>query len=117
MKFDCTDPRLPLYSRRWAVRSLRIPLQGWEKAVSGSDSWAPQKSWFWDPWATWRPRTTGSYSQTSQTSQMPLYVTEKLRTGDDPHADSGLSKEGKSIGASLVARAACRLLGLAGGHG
>jgi hypothetical protein len=36
-----------------------------------------RKSWLWSSWATWRPETTGSFSQTSQ---ILLYVTEELRT-------------------------------------
>jgi hypothetical protein len=37
----------------------------------------PRKSWFWGPWAAWRPGTPGSQSWTPW---MPLDVTEELRT-------------------------------------
>ena len=84
----------------WAVGSNGIPLWGGKRQSgvskelpeSGSDSWAPQTTGLWGSWDAWRPGKTGSHSRTSQ---VPLYVTEDLRTGGDPQSDSGPGQKEK----------------------
>jgi hypothetical protein len=70
----------PLQDGCWAMLGHWTPLHEVGKAqsllrLSGTtDHWVPLESWFWGLWASQRPEMTGSKSQ------MPLDVTEELRT-------------------------------------
>ena len=87
LALDCEKPRDPTLGVRKAKSGIPEEPAGVSLTLRyHRPLWGLQKSWLWDPWDTWRPGTSGSHSQTSQTL---LYVEIELRMGGDPLVDSG----------------------------
>lgn len=99
-----------LPDRLWGVWKVQPQLQ-----LSGTtDRWVLWESLLWGLWAAQRPETTGSQSQSSQTS---LDVAEELRTkggGEEsqgwliqPPGQSEKGQEEKALGGSLAGESPC----------